>query len=444
MTIRIRFRELNMEDVVQLYEIYSDKEAMKYRGSKPMETIEDAKVFVRNKEVFKGDTLTIRKAIELAQTKELIGSVMYRSDRNRKNECEIGYSIGREFWGQGFGKEIVEAMLNEIEEKEEIKEVVAWSNRENIASIKILEKTGFQLIEEGINECKYLYQKKMRMKNNIHLQELARLDQLDRTKYDAGELSEEELWVRDRLRLLNVIELYEGKKISTSEDCVNAAIVFQHGRDEKNERSSYASSMAVKMMRKAIDLDESTNKWLLAAAIDRDLMIRNQPQVYGTQYIRKNEGVLWEFYTFDSTKISDEERRWYGVETIAEQEFTLKSMNKKKLLNLYLEIQDIDKALSFCVENISGSTEYDFTWKGISRFGFQLIRLGKEGEALKVFQVLTKLYPHEHDPYHSMGVLLIKIGREEEAIGMFNKSLELNPDFKEAQRDLKKLKEKLG
>ncbi len=278
--------------------------------------------------------------------------------------------------------------------------------------------------------------------NNIELIELAKLDQLDRTRYDLGELSEQELWKRDYKRLSKVYELFKENKISTVDDHLNAAIVFQHGRNGAKERDPNASSMAVQMMKKALELDPTTNKWLLAAAIDRDLMIRKEPQIYGTQYIRKSENALWEFYTIDPSKISDEERRAYRVATLSEQKSELSRMNKKKLANLYAKSKNIDDILIFCREKTGKETEYDITWQGITRFGCQLMRLNKDEEALSIFELLVILYPKEYDPYHSLGVVLVKLEREEEAIRAFEKSLEINPNFIDAQKDLKKLKDK--
>ncbi len=278
------------------------------------------------------------------------------------------------------------------------------------------------------------------MQENAELKELARLDQLDRTRYWLGELSEQELWKRDRIRLLKVIELVEQNIATTAKDFTNAAIVFQHGKDEQNERWAYASGMAVKMMRKAIDLDPSTHRWLLAAAIDRDLMVRNLPQIYGTQYTRKNENAPWEFYTLDPTKITDVERKEYHVKTIPEQKSALIQMNKKKLVQVYSKLKDINKVLQFCKENFDINSDYDFSWRGISTFAFQLIRIGKKEEALSVFQLLTGLYPKEYDPFHSLGFLQAELGLYKEAESSYLRSLELHPGFETAKRDLSNLR----
>ncbi|MCG8329937.1 MAG: GNAT family N-acetyltransferase [Chitinophagales bacterium] len=154
---RIKFRNLQLGDTKKLYEIYSDKEAMKFRGSKPMESIEDAIIFVQNQRMAENEVLTIRKGIELVESRELIGSVMYRYRDASVEECEIGYSIGHAFWGQGLGKEIVNILVSDLRKNKTIKRIIAWSNRENIASIKILEKNNFHLVEQAESTMNKLY-----------------------------------------------------------------------------------------------------------------------------------------------------------------------------------------------------------------------------------------------------------------------------------------------
>ena len=92
--------------------------------------------------------------------------------------------------------------------------------------------------------------------------------------------------------------------------------------------------MAVKLMRKSIELDSTANKWLLAAAIDRYLLSKDEPQIYGTQYKRFGDNEPWQLGKMDTTKISDAERIKYGVETLTQQREKVKRMNSKKLSEL--------------------------------------------------------------------------------------------------------------
>ncbi len=81
---------------------------------------------------------------------------------------EVGYHIAKAYTGNGYATEAVKAFLPEIMKKLDIKEIFGICVAENIASIKVLEKTGFTKEFEGIgtyqNEkkeiCKYVYKLK--------------------------------------------------------------------------------------------------------------------------------------------------------------------------------------------------------------------------------------------------------------------------------------------
>ncbi len=156
--------------------------------------------------------------------------------------------------------------------------------------------------------------------DNEELKKIYAADQADR---QTENIDWSLVFPRDKQRQKRVSELLEANQVNTSEDYANAAMIFQHGMD------TIASSLTIKLMRKAIALDPNRDKWLLAAAIDRDLTRKNQPQIYGTQF-RKSGEAPWERYPLDSTKVTDKERIEYGVETLAEQQEKLKEMNKEK------------------------------------------------------------------------------------------------------------------
>ena len=142
--------------------------------------------------------------------------------------------------------------------------------------------------------------------DNQELQELYTMDQEDRSSKDSMQslLNRNPQLVRERdaARRERVYELLDYER---------AGMIFQHGLD------TTASSMAVKLMQTAIEMDSSINKWLLAAAIDRDLMWRKEPQIFGTQYIVQLDNSI-ELYKMDTTQITDQERIEHGVPTLSE------------------------------------------------------------------------------------------------------------------------------
>ncbi len=266
--------------------------------------------------------------------------------------------------------------------------------------------------------------------DNEELKVLYQEDQADRL---SGEIDWSVVSVRDSLRLARVCELVDSNLIRTSEDYANAAMVFQHGSD------TFASGMAVKLMRKAVEMDSTRNKWLLAAAIDRDLMRRDVPQIYGTQYVKMGADNPWELYKIDTTKVTDEERLEYRVETLAQQRETVRRMNKKKISEFMAEGKSLEDLIGFIEAEDLKNSEYDLSESGINDFGYQLLGETKEAGALEIFKLNTELYPQGYNTWDSYGECLVKIGNTEEGIKAYKKSLELNPNNDFAIKVIKEL-----
>ena len=280
--------------------------------------------------------------------------------------------------------------------------------------------------------CNNADKKQLDIKDNEELKTLYSEDQSDRSR---GNIDWSVVSVNDSLRESRIFELLDSNLVRTSLDYSNAAMIFQHGGD------TIASGMAVKMMTKAIELDTAINKWLLAAAIDRDLMRREQPQIYGTQYVRMKDEP-WKLYDMDTTKISDEERIEYGVGTLSEQRARVEMMNKKKLSELLATGTSIDEIIIFCKEEDLKSSEYDLSQSGINRLGYQLMGDGNDENALKIFKLNTELYPNGANTYDSYGECLLKLGKKEEGIKAYKKSLELDPKNTNAKQVLEEMDSK--
>ncbi|WP_299157035.1 DUF6624 domain-containing protein [uncultured Christiangramia sp.] len=155
--------------------------------------------------------------------------------------------------------------------------------------------------------------------DNTELVEIYQNDQNDRMDES---INWPEVNKRDSLRRIRVHQLLDSGKVRTGNDLKNAAMVFQHGLD------SIDYGLAVRLMKKAIEKDTTINKWLFAAATDRYLLSKGEPQIYGTQY-QKMGDEPWKLGEIDTTKISDAERIKYGVETLAEQEEKVQKLNKE-------------------------------------------------------------------------------------------------------------------
>jgi len=265
--------------------------------------------------------------------------------------------------------------------------------------------------------------------DNNELQKMYDEDQNSRQvkKIDWSILSKQ-----DKEREKRVYEMISSGQIKTGKDYYNSAMIFQHGND------TVASSMAVKHMKKAIDLDSTVNKWLLAAAIDRDLMRRNKPQIYGTQYVMNNGETKWKRYIIDTTQVTDEQRKFYKVETLVEQRVKERNMN----LTPISEIHQKPNSIKQTIELIKGEhkkglkSTYNTSEDELNSFAYELLNSKKTDDALEVFILNTQLYPNGFNTFDSLGECLQLLGRKEESLKAYKRSLELNPKNENARKIL--------
>ncbi|MGB0807296.1 MAG: GNAT family N-acetyltransferase [Salibacteraceae bacterium] len=144
-TERLVFRELEETDADWLFEIYSDKEAMKYRGSVPLQNRMEAIEMVRNVIKQTSQINAYRLGIVVKPGLSLIGTVLYKTHTSNTEICEIGFSLDKNHWGKGYATELVSSMLINFKKQKEFKELHAWVVKENSSSVRLFEKLGFHI-----------------------------------------------------------------------------------------------------------------------------------------------------------------------------------------------------------------------------------------------------------------------------------------------------------
>jgi ribosomal-protein-alanine N-acetyltransferase len=133
------------EDIPTVWKWYNDRKVRKYL-SKPYELffyedeVEWYETIRRNKE--KHRVFTILTSSE----KRLVGLIGLSSIDFINRNAELGYFIGPEYWGRGYATEAVGLALKYAFEWLNLKKVYARVFEPNIASSKVLEKNGFQLV----------------------------------------------------------------------------------------------------------------------------------------------------------------------------------------------------------------------------------------------------------------------------------------------------------
>ena len=152
-TERLVLRRHMEEDALLLHQNFGmDPEMFRYSGWNPYATeqmaLESVRQFIDSYE----DTHFYGWAIE--HDGRLLGTLGAYDYNSETDSIEIGCSIQRACWGQGFAGEAVKAAISYLTEQEEIKCVKAWCAADNAGSRKIMERAGMRHVstEKGALE----------------------------------------------------------------------------------------------------------------------------------------------------------------------------------------------------------------------------------------------------------------------------------------------------
>lgn len=136
----------------------------------------------------------------------------------------------------------------------------------------------------------------------------------------------EVLAANDRVRRDSLSVLIRAGVLGSARSYYHAAMLLQHGTD------SAEYLQANEWARKSEELDSTKveTRWLVAASWDRYQMSRGQPQWYGTQSMRLNDGKgALVLYDIDPGRVTDRERRYRNVGTIEQLCDRLNAINKQ-------------------------------------------------------------------------------------------------------------------
>ncbi len=111
-------------------------------------------------------------------------------------------------------------------------------------------------------------------------------------------------------------------RLTTPEDQLWAAACLLQG--ETPERVEWSQKLAVK----ATLGGEERAKTILAQAMDKQAMMANRPQPYGTQYVYHGNPGLWLLHPVDP-KTTDAERAEVGLPPLSELEDVVRRLNEQ-------------------------------------------------------------------------------------------------------------------
>ncbi|MBT8191661.1 MAG: GNAT family N-acetyltransferase [Bacteroidia bacterium] len=98
-------------------------------------------------------------AIIRSETRVIIGFLFLYVENETKEafELRLGYLLGESIWGQGIGSELIKALVGWCKNIGVVHSISGGVEKENIASIKVLEKNGFYKSDEKLPGGTFLY-----------------------------------------------------------------------------------------------------------------------------------------------------------------------------------------------------------------------------------------------------------------------------------------------
>jgi [ribosomal protein S5]-alanine N-acetyltransferase len=139
-TERLLLRKITAADEADIFAYASDPEVPKYMSWEPHQSLEDSRaylstVFGRYRQHTPGPWGIVHK-----RDAKLIGTCGYHDWQRNDRRAEIGYTLSRSYWGQGYTAEAARAMIEFGFREMGLNRIQAMCDVPNIGSARVMEK----------------------------------------------------------------------------------------------------------------------------------------------------------------------------------------------------------------------------------------------------------------------------------------------------------------
>ncbi|MBQ9251255.1 MAG: GNAT family N-acetyltransferase [Clostridia bacterium] len=143
-TARLRLRRLRMRDAKDIYAWSSDPEVAKYVLWTAHRSLGDTRGYIRYVKSLYRQGAPCSWGIELKETGKIIGTIGVMGWWPDHRSMEVGYSLGRAWWHQGYAAEALGSLLNLLFEQTEVNRVEGQCDVRNPNSGRVMEKCGMR------------------------------------------------------------------------------------------------------------------------------------------------------------------------------------------------------------------------------------------------------------------------------------------------------------
>jgi len=151
---KIYLRNLVWEDAPKIYDFMQEYDLVKYLAELPQPyKIEHAYSFIDFAQRENEEVKTHHFAIVETNMGDFVGAIGLKDINLISKSAEIGYWIGKKYWGKGFASEAIGAVIDYSLKELKLNKLKALVFESNVSSIKVLNKCGFKYF--GYSDKKY-------------------------------------------------------------------------------------------------------------------------------------------------------------------------------------------------------------------------------------------------------------------------------------------------
>jgi aminoglycoside 6'-N-acetyltransferase len=145
-TERLLLRHFLEADLDAFHAYRNDPEVSKYQGWQVPYLREMAAEFIAEmKDAIPGEEgRWFQTAIQHNADHILLGDVAFCPMRGDPRQAYLGFTLARPYWGQGFAREAVQAVLNYLFHELDMHRIVGVCDAANVNSYRLLEHFGFR------------------------------------------------------------------------------------------------------------------------------------------------------------------------------------------------------------------------------------------------------------------------------------------------------------
>jgi [ribosomal protein S5]-alanine N-acetyltransferase len=151
-TERLTLRALDLNDAKAIFGLRTNKEVNEFIDRRTPKNLSETRAFIDRIATLTENNKGVFWVIASKTSNQLLGTIGLRNFEDEDDYAEIGYELDPDYQERGYMSEAFEPVLNFGFQNLDLKTIEAFTHKNNVASIALLEKLNFVLHPERRDE----------------------------------------------------------------------------------------------------------------------------------------------------------------------------------------------------------------------------------------------------------------------------------------------------